>query len=67
MKYLVTILLSMSFLLHSTEKKQIEKPIKPNATVWQDGDGMMVIYFYGHYFFCYPNHSEKCPCKADLH
>lgn len=59
MKYFILIMLCfLTCSFHAEEKKEPEF----NATIWQDGDGMMLIYYHGHYFFCYPEHIEICPC-----
>lgn len=42
---------------------QYKQEMKPNAVIWQDGDGMMLIYYGGHFFQCYPGHVKTCPCQ----
>lgn len=60
-RYLITILICMSCFIHSEENKEPEY----NATIWQDGDGLTVLYYYGHYYIINLTHANMCPCKID--
>jgi len=63
MKYLIFIFICLCFSLQSKEKEPVYEP-KSNATIWQDGDGIMLIYYHGHYFVCQPQHCNLCPCQT---
>ena len=64
MKYLISIVLC--FLTYSVNAEKENEPEK-NAIVLHDGDGLTVLFYYGHYYIINPEHADMCPCKAALH
>lgn len=52
-------LLTLTLSAKSTQKKENTN----NATVLHDGDGLTILYYFGHYYTIDVSHSEFCPCN----